>query len=893
MPKDLPPDWHQLSCAQALQYWRSQTQGLSTTEAQSRMTRYGPNSLPQAKGKSAWLRFALQFHNLLIYVLLAAGAGTFLLGDYVDTAVIFGVVVINAIIGFIQEGRAESALAAIRNMLALQAVVIRDGERHDVDATTLVPGDIVLLQSGDKVPADLRLLSGHSLRVDEAALTGESLPVDKQFDPLDKITPLAERSNMAYAGTLVSAGQTHGLVIATGRDTELGRINAMLDDVGDNITPLMRQMDQFARWLTGVTLVVAAITLLLGVFWRGQSWHDMFMAGVGLAVAAIPEGLPAIVTITLAIGVERMARARAIMRKLPAVETLGAVTVICSDKTGTLTCNEMTAGRIHTRALDITVSGVGYAPDGGLHSQGQQWQYGQHDDLDALLEAITLCNDAGLQHQNSQWLLSGDPTEGALLTLSLKAQLDMANLQARLPRRDAIPFESEYRFMATLHHDHQANTSVQIKGAPEAILDRVSHEMHQGQTRPISADYWPQQAHALACDGYRVLAIARKTLPAGHDNLSFADIESGLTLLGLVGLIDPPREEAARAVRQCQQAGIRVKMITGDHAGTAAAIGGRLGIGDGHRALTGNDIDQLDEAALAQAVRDTDVFARASPEHKLRLITALKANGEVVAMTGDGVNDAPALKQADVGVAMGGKGTEAAKEAAEMVITDDNFATLAQAVSEGRTVYDNLKKAILFILPTNVGQAAIIVAAILFGVALPISPVQILWINMVSAITLALAFAFEPPEKDVMQRQPRPPEAGLIDGLFAWRLLFVSILMVAIPFALYLWVLDSGGTHLLASTLAVNSMVAIEIGYLFNSRQQHGSALSWHVLHGNPVALYCVAVLITLQLGFSYLPPLQAIFGTQAPPLAHWGLTTASGIVAFLLIEAEKAIRRR
>ncbi|MDC7692353.1 HAD-IC family P-type ATPase [Vogesella indigofera] len=892
-PATPAPHWHAEDTAQVMQHWQSSDDGLSQHAAAERLQRYGRNSLPQPAAKSLWLRFVLQFHNLLIYVLLAAALGTLLLADYVDSAVIFGVVLINAVIGTIQEGRAESALAAIRNMLALQATVIRDGERHDVDASTLVPGDIVLLQSGDKVPADLRLLDGRSLRLDEAALTGESLPVSKDFAALPAATPLAERRNMAYAGTLVSYGQARGLVIATGRDTELGRINAMLDEVGDNVTPLMRQLDQFARWLTGATLLVASITLLLGVYWRGHSWPDMFMAGVGLAVAAIPEGLPAIVTITLAIGVERMARQRAIMRKLPAVETLGAVTVICSDKTGTLTCNEMTAGRIVTRDRQLRVSGVGYAPEGGLFHDDAPLHYGQHAPLDALLRAAALCNDASLQHVAGQWQLSGDPTEGALLTLAHKAQLPLASLQHSLPRQDAIPFESEHRFMATLHHDHDGHRLILLKGAPEVLLARASHQQLEHGIAGLELAFWQQQAQQLAGDGYRVLAIAERRQAHCSSELDFADTEGQLLLLGLVGMIDPPREEAARAVALCQSAGIRIKMITGDHAGTAAAIGGRLGIGDGLRALSGSDIDALDDAALALAVRDIDVFARASPEHKLRLIAALKHNGEVVAMTGDGVNDAPALKQADVGVAMGGKGTEAAKEAAEMVITDDNFATLALAVREGRTVYDNLKKAILFILPTNVGQAAIIIAAILFGVALPISPVQILWVNMVSAVTLALAFAFEPTEHGVMRRPPRPPQAGLIDALFVWRLAFVGALMVALPFALYLWALDGGHSQALASTLAVNSMVAIEIAYLFNSRHQHTSALTLRVLGGNRIALWCVAILLLLQLAFSYLPWLHTLFGTAPPALSHWGLIAASGVLAFLLIEAEKALLRR
>ena len=892
MPTPDTPTWHSLDCAAALARCHSRDDGLNSEEASALLASIGPNSLPQAPRKHLLQRFILQFHNLLIYVLLVAAAITAALGDWVDCSVIVAVTVINALIGALQEGRAESALAAIRDMLAPHAIVVRAGERHEVDASQLVPGDIVLLQSGDKVPADVRLLETRSLRVDEAALTGESVPVDKQIAALAQDTVLAERSNMAYAGTLVSFGQARALVVATGSHTELGRINTMLGSVPAHVTPLTLELERFARQLTAVILAVAAITILLGILWRGQDWQAMFMAGVGLAVAAIPEGLPAIVTITLAIGVERMARKRAIMRKLPAVETLGSVTVICSDKTGTLTRNEMTASHVQLRDGLLQASGSGYAPEGGLFHHGVPQHYGNHAALDALLRAAALCNDAQLQELANGWQLLGDPTEGALLTLVLKAQLPLQALQQQLPRRDAIPFESEHRFMATLHHDHNGQRLILLKGAPEVVLARVSHELDSNGLHAADIPWWQQQAAQLAGNGCRVLALA--SLQQLHDGseLSFADVSGGMTLLGLIALIDPPRDEAQQAVAQCRAAGIRVKMITGDHAATAAAIGNQLGIGDG-RALNGHEIDLLDDAALAATVAEVDVFARASPEHKLRLVAALKQGGEVVAMTGDGVNDAPALKQADVGVAMGGKGTEAAKEAAEMVISDDNFATLVAAVHEGRTVYDNLKKAILFILPTNVGQALIIIAAILFGVALPISPVQILWVNMVSAVTLALAFAFEPAEQGVMQRPPRPPGAQLIDRLFLWRLVFVGTLMVAIPFALYLHQLSSGTSHAQASTLAVNSMVAIEIAYLFNSRQRHASAWQRDTLLGNPVAVGCVLLLIVLQLAFSYLPWMQQWFGTASPDTAHWLLAIASGIVAFVLIELEKALLRQ
>ncbi|WP_024301544.1 HAD-IC family P-type ATPase [Pseudogulbenkiania sp. MAI-1] len=893
MNGNTPPPWHHLEIHDTLARLASTAQGLSSAEAARRLTHHGPNVLPEAPRPGPWRRLLAQFHNVLIYVLLASAVVTLAIGDWVDTAVIVGVVLINAAIGFLQEGKAEAALNAIRHMLAPQATVLRDGERLTLAASQLVPGDVVLLQSGDKVPADLRLLEIRNLRLDESALSGESLPVDKNPAPLPPETVLSDRRNMAYAGSVVSYGQGSGVVVATGRDTELGRITRLLATVQADSTPLTRMLQQFARWLTALILLVAVLTVLLGVYWRGQPWPEMFMAAVGLVVAAIPEGLPAIVTITLAIGVERMARQRAIMRRLPAIETLGAVSVICTDKTGTLTCNEMTAVRLVTARHEVSVSGAGYRPDGALHLAGTPLPPGRQTDVDELVRAAALCNDARLLHHDGHWRLCGDPTEGALLTLAHKAEWPPEVLHEQWPRRDAIPFEAEYRFMATLHHDRNGHRQIYLKGAPEVVLARASHELAEGRLTELNAARWQQTVAELAAQGMRVLALAGKSQPHAGEELDFADVEDGLTLLGLVGLIDPPRPEAVRAVASCQQAGIRVKMITGDHALTATAIARELGIGDGRLVLSGEELEAMDDARLAEAVRHTDVFARTSPEHKLRLVQALKRHGQVVAMTGDGVNDAPALKQADVGVAMGGKGTEAAKEAADMVITDDNFASLTRAVAEGRTVYDNLKKTVLFILPTNIGEAAIIVAAVVAGLPLPITPVQILWINMVTAVTLALALAFEPSEGLVMRRPPRRADASLLDRLFLWRLLLVGALMVAVPFALYLDAVERGLGEALARTVAVNSMVAIEIAYLFNIRQLDASAISRHGLGGNRVALLSVALLVLLQLALSYAAPMQALFGTAGLAGGEWLKILTGALACFLLLEGEKALLRR
>ncbi|MBZ0145438.1 MAG: HAD-IC family P-type ATPase, partial [Rhodocyclaceae bacterium] len=688
--------------------------------------------MPPPKKRGPLLRFLAQFHNVLIYVLLAAVAVTAALGHYVDSGVILAVVLANTVIGFFQEGKAEAALDAIRNMLSHTAAVLRDGRRREIPAEELVPGDIVFLASGDKVPADLRLVEARSLRVDEAALTGESEAVEKDLAPVAEAAPIGDRRPMAYSGTLVTYGQAKGLVTATGEATEIGRIGRMLAEVEEIATPLLRKMAVFARWLTGAILLSAAALFAFGVLARDFSVAEMFTAAVGLAVAAIPEGLPTILTVTLAIGVQRMARRHAIIRRLPAVETLGSVTVICSDKTGTLTKNEMTVQRVVTAGRTFEVGGAGYAPHGGFSVDGAELALPDAPELADIARAALLCNDAVLHEAGGEWKLEGDPTEGALLTLALKAGLERHYESESLPRVDAIPFESEHRFMATLHHDHAGHAFAFVKGAPERLLQMCTRQRVAGEDRPLDDAFWHRQVEALAAAGQRVLALAEAPMEKGKRELDFADVEQGLTLLALVGIIDPPREEAIAAVAQCRAAGIRVKMITGDHGVTARAIGAAMGIGDGRRVLTGAEIEALDDAALRGAVREVDVFARASPEHKLRLVRALQAEGEIVAMTGDGVNDAPALKQADVGVAMGLKGTEAAKEAAEMVLADDNFASIAHAVEEGRTVYDNLRKAITFLLPINGGESLSLVAAVLLGLTLPITPVQILWVNMVS-----------------------------------------------------------------------------------------------------------------------------------------------------------------
>ena len=887
------PFWHSQALQTVFERIESSRAGLSQNNAAERLNHYGPNRLKPPKQRSALARLGSQFNNVLIYVLLGAAAMTAFLQHWVDTGVILAVVFLNALIGFIQEGKAEKALDAIRNMLSHKAAVKRDGKIVQIPAEELVPGDVVQLQAGDKVSADLRLFNVKELRIDEAMLTGESVPAQKGIEPVAQQAVVGDRSCMAYSGTLVTSGQASGVVVATGDNTEIGHISALLSQVQTVTTPLLRQMAIFGKWLTIAIIVLAAAAFMFGVTLRDYSATEMFLAAVGLAVAAIPEGLPAIMTITLAIGVQRMAKRNAIVRRLPVVETLGSVTVICSDKTGTLTRNEMTVRTVVTATGLFEVSGGGYDPHGEFLLDNEQVDEEQYPLLQELSRAATLCNDAAVEYKDDRWQMRGDPTEGALITLGLKAGLDLTLQNEEWPRTDVIPFESKHRYMATLHHDHAGHGFIYMKGAPEQLLEMCTCQRMRGEDIPLDRTYWQEQMNLMARRGHRLLAIAFKTAGSEKRELGFNDVESGLTLLGIVGLIDPPREEAIQAVRLCQAAGIRIKMITGDHAITAMAIGEQMHIGDGNATLTGADLDALDEDQLGQKVEQVDVFARTSPEHKLRLVQALQAKGHVVTMTGDGVNDAPALKRADVGIAMGQKGTEVSKEAAEMVLTDDNFASIASAVEEGRTVYDNLKKAILFILPTNGGEAFTLVAAILLGRALPITPVQILWVNMITAVTLALALAFEPPETNVMRRPPRDPRTPILSPLLIWRIVFVSAIIVVGTFGLFVLERNQGASVEYARTVAVNTLVMFEIFYLFSTRYIVEPVLNRKGLLGNPYVLMAVSSLIIIQLGFTYLSPAQVLFNTVPLTGISWLYITAVASSVLILVELEKILLRR
>ncbi len=891
MPDDRTP-CHALPAAQVLDRLQVTAAGLDQAEAARRREHHGPNRLPEAPRRHPLLRFLVHFHNVLIYVLLGAALVTALLAHWVDTGVILAVVVINAVIGFIQEGRAEQAMAAIRDMLAPRAAVLRNGHRQSLDASELVPGDIVLVEAGDRVPADLRLFEARGLKAEEAILTGESVPVDKGTAPCAPEAALGDRTPMLFSGTLVAAGTGRGVVVATGTHTEIGRISGMLARIETLTTPLVEQMDRFARWLTVFILLVAASLLIYGYFVGHLPFAELFMVVVGLSVAAIPEGLPAVLTITLAVGVRAMARRNAIVRRLPAIETLGSVSVICSDKTGTLTRNEMVATALAAAGQLYRVEGDGYAPEGTVSLAQSAVLASEHPVLLEAARVMALCNDAALHQAGDGWRAEGDPMEAALLALAGKLSGEGARPFAAWTRTDAIPFDAAHRYMAVLVHDHEGHARIYVKGAPEAVLALCTDQLGaDGHPAALDPGHWHAQVEQLAAAGQRVLALAVRAVPQEHTVLNTADLDGQLTLIGLVGLIDPPRPEAIEAVAECHTAGIRVKMITGDHAATARAIAAQIGLRNTERVLTGADLETLDDAALADAAVETDVFARTSPEHKLRLVTALQARGLTVAMTGDGVNDAPALKRADAGIAMGQKGSAAAREAAELVLADDNFASIAAAVREGRTVYDNIKKVISWTLPTNGGEAGTIVLALLAGLALPITAVQILWVNLITACTLGLALAFEPSEPGTMRRPPRPRDQPLLTGDLIWQIALTSLLFLAAVFGVYSYATVRGHGVPVAQTMAVNTLVVLEIFYLFFIRRMYGTSLTWAAARGTPVVWACVVGVTAAQFAITYLPPLQAIFGTAAVPFQGGVLIVAVGVAFFAIIEVEKQMR--
>ncbi|MCB1616667.1 MAG: HAD-IC family P-type ATPase [Pseudomonadales bacterium] len=868
-------------------------EGLSSAMVLQIQARKGKNTLPLAPPKPAWQRFFLQFHNVLIYILLISATISALLQHYLDCGVILAVVLVNAIVGFIQEGKAEDALRAIMTMTASQCTVIRDGTKLRLDSVELVPGDIVLLEAGDRVPADIRLFFTKDLRCDESTLTGEAQPVGKHTETVDDNTLLAERQNMAYMGTMVTYGLARGVVTHTALETQIGKISELVRKVELEQTPLQHQLARFARQLTVAIIAVSLLTVVLGVYWHDYAAGDMFQAAVGIAVSAIPEGLPAIVTIALAIGVRRMAVNRALVRRLPAVEVLGSVDVICSDKTGTLTANAMTAREVYTVETVHRVSGEGYRPEGTIEpgSSSEAGTGKPFGSFDHCCIISMLCNEATIEEKDGQWFVHGDPTEGALLVLAMKQGLLRQSLNEVWPRIDVLPFDSEKRYMATLHENRCEGRVLMVKGAPERLLAHATHQWGANGLEPVQKEAWVKATDELAVKGMRVMALARKSLRETSQALDHAVIESDLVMVGLVGITDPPRAEAIESIRQCHRAGIRVKMITGDNPVTAAAIGKELNL-DVSRVLTGAEIDNLDDRQLAMAVEDTDIFARTSPANKLQLVNALQLNRHVVAMTGDGVNDAPALKKANIGVAMGQKGTDAAKEASDFVLTDDNFSTIAKAVCEGRTVYDNIVKSIVFILPTSLAESLVIMTAILCGFMMPITPAQILWINMVTTVTLALVLGFEGPEKNVMCRPPRIADKGLFSPLLFARMLMVGGMGAAIVFTLFHYYRNEGFSVEYSRTIAINTLVMIEIFYLFNCRFLTQTVFTRHFMLGFLPMLAAVLLVLVLQMVFTYMPLFQQLFGIKGVSLHDWLVIVISAMPVLLVVELEKGLQR-
>jgi magnesium-transporting ATPase (P-type) len=884
--------WHAATSDETIAGLGTSRHGLEAVDAAARLATYGPNALPPPPRRHPILRFLAQFNNTLIYFLLMAAIAAWILDHRIDAAVIVAVVTINAIVGFIQEGKAEKALSAIRKMISPQANVWRDARRTSIAVADLVPGDLVLIEAGDRVPADMRLIRAHGLLIDEAMLTGESVAAEKREEPVPADAPLGDRACMAFSGTLVAAGRGTGVVVATGARTEIGRISALIEGVEEITTPLLRQINQFGQRFTGVALLAAVLLFAFATLARGYAWPDALIVVVALAVGVVPEGLPAVITITLAIGVQRMAARNAVIRRLPAVETLGATSVICSDKTGTLTRNEMTARRIVTADHILFASGSGYVPEGELTAPGTDDDIAALEAAAPLIRCGLLCNDAHLRQADGQWIVDGDPMEGALVALAMKAGLNPEHLRSERPRSDEIPFDAQHRFMATRHAGPPGGQAIFVKGAPERLLAMCATQSTTGG-QPLDHAYWSEQIALAASEGERVLAFAVKSPAGSAGRLTFADLENGLTLLGIVGFIDPPRDEVVEAVGECRSAGIAVKMITGDHAATAGAIARQLGLTDGAEVVSGADLDRTPDQALAGLAVRAQVFARTNPEHKLRIVRSLQATGAVVAMTGDGVNDAPALRQADVGVAMGRKGTEAAKEVSEMVLLDDNFVSIVAAVHEGRTVYDNIRKVISWTIPTNGGEALTVILAILLGFTMPMTAAQILWINLILTVTLGLVLAFEPPEPGVMRRPPRSRSSPLLSPFLVWRIFFVSLLFAAGGLAIFFYALQRGLGVEMARTMVVNVVVVFEIFYLFNVRYLHMTSITWRGALGTPAVLMALLVVVAAQFAFTYAPIMQELFETRPVMLVDGLLIVAAGVLLMVILETEKVIMRR
>ena len=775
-------------------------------------------------------------------------------------------------------------------MLSSEAVVVRQGNHETIPTTALVPGDIVVIRAGDRIPADLRVIEAHNLRVEEAILTGESTVVEKNSDALSGELPLGDRYNLLYSGTTVSSGGGKGVVVATGGETELGHINQMMSDIEKHRTPLMVQMDKLGKTIFITILVMMVALFVFSLLFRDMPVSELVLSLISLAVAAVPEGLPAIISIILSLGVQAMARRKAIIRKLPTVETLGAMTVICSDKTGTLTMNEMTVKAVITADTTYRVEGDSYEPVGNIHPVDDPTPVSvtQGSLLERYLRTIDLCNDSQLiKDEQGLWKITGGPTEGALKVLAAKIPLPPVDTEMR----SKIPFDSQYKYMSTLYRLGDEEV-ILITGAPDVLFRLCQYQQTNDGLQPFDQPYWEGKIEEYAREGLRMVAAAWKPAHEGQRELDHPDLHDGVILLGIAGMMDPPRPEAITAIADCLQAGIRVKMITGDHPQTAMSIGQMLGIGNAASAITGRELEAMDDRQLSDAAQQYDIFARTSPEDKFRLVQALQSKQEVVGMTGDGVNDAPALKRADVGIAMGIKGTEVTKEAADMVLTDDNFATIASAVHEGRRVYDNLKKTILFVIPSNIAQALLIIIALLAGNLIPLTPVLILWMNMATSATLSFGLAFEAGEKDIMNRPPRKANLHVMDGYAIWRVVFVGLMIAISAFVLEAWLQPRGYSAEFIRTVLLQTLVTAQWFYMLNCRVNDGFSLSKGLLANKGIWIVS-GVLLALQLLIIYAPFMQMLFGTEALPFRYWVITFLIGFVMFLIVEAEKVLTRR
>ena len=958
--------WHSISTVEdVLLKAGTRRNGLSSQEAQRRLAILGPNRMTPPKGKSAWKRLFEQINSILIYILVAAGVASLVFEHYIDAGVIFAVVVINVAIGFLMEGKAEKAAQSLTKVLANEAHVVRDhGALTTISADQLTVGDIVRVKAGESAPADLRLIEAANAQVEEAMLTGESAAVAKSTGPLSQEAALADRTNMMYSGTSLLFGTVKGVVVAVGDACEVGKINTLVGSVATKQTPLLVQLTVLGRWVSLLIFIIGLVSFGIAML-RDYEVSAAFNNAVGIAVAAIPEGLPSVITVILGIGVRKMAKHNAIVRQLPSVETLGSVSVICSDKTGTLTQNAMTVVALRSKKGAYRVSGSGYNPIGDIRFQESHLTVDQRRQLLRVVLPGMLCNDSSVTKEPEkpgfapQWKLSGNPTEGALLTLGMKIGLDdLSTVSDTFPRVATLPFDSQYKFMATLNSHSNAGGDTQstirinpdtvshqtmeiimrkyggispgsephaeskqpviiegddllfevpttasgdpgrvllLKGAPDVVLPFCSHQLAEDeQTKEdIDVPFWRAQAAELASEGLRVLALCSAVVEVDRESIDVKDITHAqapfLTLHCLVGILDPPREQAITAVSECQRAGIRVIMITGDHPMTACVIGQQLGIYS-EDVLTGREVDAMGSEALQAAVKKTCIFARATPENKLRIVEALQHFGKVVAMTGDGVNDSPALKRADIGVAMGITGTHVAKAASNMILADDNFATIVEAVRRGRTVYDNLKKVLLFVLPTNGGQSFSILISLIIGLTVPIVPVQILWVNLITSITLGVVLAFDPEDQQVMARLPRRKGKRILGQLLTWRMIYVSLLLSAAVIISFQWELDNGSSIRSARTVAVNTLSVCQIAYIFNCRFMNNSSLHKGLITGNPQLFVGIVAVAGFQAIFTYVPGVQFVFETESHDGLAWLRCFLFAAVVFILVEIDKKI---